>query len=376
MNETLKNKVGFGRRGIIVTVVVVVIVAVLAIFVVLQATKKEPIKIGAIVSLSGPAAALVDLRDGLLLAVDEVNSWGGINSRKIELIVEDSKSNPEEGKKAFSRIEADHRPLLYVATISSVSIALAPLAEENKVVLAGLVVATPRLTKQNQWCFKYYSSAHDIVQSTLYILRHLKVRRLGVLYQDDEFGVNIFKLFREEFKRTGGTIISESFKVQPLDIKGKIIKLKDTEAIYIVAFSKPTKQIIGQLKRINYDGFILGSSSAINLRTTPEANGVYLPAPIIYNPDYPFAKEVKKKYEVRYGKAFNQFAGIGYDFVKLLAGLLEDKEITRESVRNILEGGFIYPGVFGNIDVKRGQRNITFPLHPAQIIDGKVKYLR
>jgi ABC-type branched-subunit amino acid transport system substrate-binding protein len=65
----------------------------------------------------------------------------------MELIIEDSKSNKEEGKKAFNRIEASHHPVLCVSTTSSVSMALAPLAEENNAtngydfikLLAGLV---------------------------------------------------------------------------------------------------------------------------------------------------------------------------------------------------------------------------------------------
>jgi len=53
-----------------------------------------------------------------------------------------------------------------------------------------------------------------------------------------------------------------------------------------------------------------------------------------------------------------------------------DKEVSRESVKNLLEGGFMYHGVFGELDVKPGEHDITFPLHPAQIVDGKLKYLR
>jgi len=59
-----------------------------------------------------------------------------------------------------------------------------------------------------------------------------------------------------------------------------------------------------------------------------------------------------------------------------LSGLLKDKEVSRESVKSLLESGFIYSGVFGSIDVKPGEHDITFPLHPAQIVDGEVKYLQ
>jgi len=150
------------------------------------------------------------------------------------------------------------------------------------------------------------------------------------------------------------------------------------EAIFSVCFPEHSVEIFKQLREVNYKGFVLASSdSAIPLIfNAPEANGVYLPAPIIYNPNFLFAKEVKEKYKAKHNKPFNHFSGNGYDTVKLLAGLLEDKEISRKSVKTLLEDGFIYPGVFGTLDVKPGEHNFVFPLHPAQIVDGTLKYLR
>ncbi|MDY7031654.1 MAG: hypothetical protein SVY10_07060 [Thermodesulfobacteriota bacterium] len=112
------------------------------------------------------------------------------------------------------------------------------------------------------------------------------------------------------------------------------------------------------------------------IKEMPEIAGVYLAAPIIYNPNFLFAKEVHKKYEALYKKPLSHQAAKGYDFMKLLAGLLEDEEVSRENVKRLLEEGFIYPGVFGDLDVKPGEHDISLPLHPAQIIDDKVKYLR
>ena len=70
------------------------------------------------------------------------------------------------------------------------------------------------------------------------------------------------------------------------------------------------------------------------------------------------------------------FAANGYDFLICIAGLLKDKEISRENLRFVLEEGFMYPGVFGVLDIKPGEHEIGFPSHPARIINGKLKYLR
>ncbi len=376
MNKFFKKQAGFGKMGIIIAAIVVV--AVVAIFFVLKAERKETIKIGAIIPFSGPAAHHVDVMDAMFLAADEINSWGGINGRKIEFIIEDSKTNKEEGKKAFNRIEAAYHPVLYISTTGSVSMALAPLAEKNEVVLVGLVVTTPKLTKQRKWVFRYFATVRSEVQPILYILSDLKVKKLGILYQNDEYGTPIYESLEREFKRNGGTVRSEAFNPEKFDYKKQITNLKDMEAIYAVCFAPHLKNVFRQLREENFRGFILGSAGAACSEVTsmPEVNGMYVATPIIYNPNYLFAKEAKEKYEARYNKRFNHQAANGYDLMKLMAGLLEDKEVSRKSVKSVLEEGFIYSGVLGSIDVKPGEHDILFPLYPAQIVDGKLKYLR
>ena len=375
MNDLLKSRARRSRPIIVLCVLLTagVIAAILA----LRPERKEPIKIGAIISLSGAASHLSSVRDGMRLAVDELNSWGGINGRKIELIVADSKTDSREGKRAFSRLESTHRPLLYVSTNSTVSMALAPLAEENKVPLIGLVVSTPELTRQSPWAFRYYSSTPQEVLAILSILNRLKVKRLGILYLNDMFGVPVFNKLKDAFEKAGGTVRGVPFRGKNLDLKSAIAALKETEAVYTVGFVRHLGLALKQLKTENYHGFILGSSGVATLAIwhAPEANGVYTAAPIIYNPGFAFAKEVKEKYEARFEPTFTHQAASGYDVIKLIAGLLEDREISRENVKSLLEGGFIYSGVFGSIDVTPGEHDITFPLHPARIVDGEVEYL-
>ncbi len=375
MKKILKNQAGFSTVAIIIAVVVI---TVLAVFFMLQGKKEEPIKIGAIISLSGPASNLVDVRDGMVLAADEVNSRGGVNGRKIELIIEDSKTNPQEGKEAFNRIEKTHRPIIYISTLSHVSMALSPLSEQNEVVLVGLVVGNPALTRQKKWVFRYYSSAEIEVLPIIYILHELKVRKLGILYSNDEYGTSFFTLLKEEFEKNVGTVKSEAFDIKDFDFREEIGMLRDMKAIYTVGYPKHVREAFRQLKEENYDGFILGPSAATtsSVRKLPAANGVYVAAPIIYNPNYLFAKELAQKYEARYDKPLNHQAANGYDFLKILTGLLEDKEVSRESVRNLLEQGFTYPGVLGYLDVIPGEHDIAYPLYPARILNGKLKYLR
>lgn len=338
---------------------------------------KESIKIGAIIPLTGPAAQHVAVANAIQLAAEEINVSGGINGRKIELIIVDSKTNPENGKKALAQIEAEHHPLLYISTTSLVSMEISPLAEAYNVVLAGLVVSNPEFTKQKEWVFKYYVSSEDETKTIQNILNKQKIERLGILYQNDAFGSSHNKKLKALFEETGGSVTSKPFEAKEPDFKEIIPDIKGNDAIYVAGFVNVVGQALKELRAEKYKGMILSHSGATSLPLSmPELQNVYIAAPIIYNPNYVFARKAKERYETRYKKIFTHQAANGYDFMKLLAGLLEGEDLTRDNIRKLLEGEFSYPGVFGYIEKKQKEHDIPFPLYPARIVEGQIYYLQ
>ena len=336
-----------------------------------------PIKIGAILALTGNSAMLgAGVRDGLQLAVDEVNKRGGVNGSKIELIIEDSKSDPQAGIDAFNRIENGHHPLFYVSQVSSVGVALAPLAEEKRVVLVGVAIAAVDFTRTREWVFRYWPLGQAYIPPLMRILQDLKVKKLGILYQNDEFGKEQQQLLSKEHEGAGGTVASESIETKDMDYRQKIAALKDRDAIYVACSGNLLLNALRQLKETNYQGQILtpAGTAMPNLFGLPELDGIYLASPIIYNPNYLYAKDAGQKFEARYNRALDLWAAVGYDFIKLIGGLFEDKQVSRQAVKDMLAGGFEYSGVFGQVRVKPGEHDLTFPYFPAQIVNGSLKY--
>lgn len=340
---------------------------------------EDTIKIGVILPLTGTGAHSGEaVQDGLRMAVDELNAWGGVGNKKIELIIADGKTDINASKKAFKRIEAEHEPLFYISVFSSISVALAPLAEENKVVLMGLVAVTPKLTRGKNWVFRYYAMAKNQVHPIMAILKRLNAGRLGILYLNDEYGTSIYQLLKEQYEAKGGSVTSVSFENNTLNYEPHVAQLLDREAIYVVGFAQHLKVAIKQIKKENYKGFIIGPAVIGTVKQATESSlteGVYFAAPIIYNTNFRLANRVREKYEARYKKFFTHPAANGYDFLKLIASILEDKKLSRSNVKHLLEQGFTYPGIFGEIQVKPGEHDIGFPLHPAQIVKGKIDFL-
>jgi len=361
--------------------IIIVIVFVAGGFWFFAKHKKEPIVIGAIISVTGPAGPTIEgtgVRDGMLIAIEEINSFGGINGAKIELLIQNAETNPEKGREIFEEMESTIRPLLYISTHSSVSGAVAPLAEENQVVQMATIASDPAITNQKDWVFRYWPTAEYEMPTIISLLDELKIRDLGILYLDDEFGRSVSTLLREEFGKGAKEVEAKSFGIRETDFRAEIREFKDKDAIFAVGFPIHLKPIFRQIHEVGYTGAIFSSLAAADatFHGLEEANGVYITAPIIYKQNFVFTKDLKEKYMTRFDGLFTHYVAVGYDLVKLLASLLEDEELSRENVRKLLEEGFVHPGILGTVNIEKGEHDIPFPLYPAQIIDGGLKYYR
>jgi len=350
--------------------------ALIALAAFVSCTHQNAIKIGVISPLSGTGAVYADLRDGIQLAADEVNARGGVNKKKFELIIEDNHGKADEAVAAFSKIESVDHPLFFVSALSSLSIPVAPLAAREKVILFALVTASPEITVGNKWVYRFYSGAKQEVDAVSTIIRNLHVKRLGVLYIDDSYGKPVYELAKQSFARFSDTIIGVPFDTKTTDFRPQITKLKENSAIYVIALAAHYPLILSQLKEMGYAGNIIcGTGASLPSVTDLEtAQGAYVATSIIYNPSYMFARNARLKFEDRFKRPFTQYAANGYDLIKLVAGLIENHEASRESLKVLLEGGLMYSGVFGSLSLRPGEQNIDFPLFPGRIVNKSISY--
>lgn len=341
-------------------------------------SEPEPIKIGAIVPLSGELRNPGELgRDGIILAVEDINKRGGLAGRVIELIIEDSKSDPEEARQAFTRLEKEHQPLFYISIFIEISDAVSELAQDNEVVLLAVVTGLEG-GAGGEWVFQY-PSLSAFTQSTksplATLLGELNVSSLGLIYVNDLFGESQLELVEEVFD---GNVRAIAIEQNEFIFGRQIQELLDTDALYFAILPSQAGAILPQLKQAGYQGKIISSFAAAlpHIYTLPSAEGIYMLAPIIYSPDFLFVREFKSSFESRFNKPFNAAAAITYDAIKIFADLMEDEDITRASVRRVLDQGFTYFGVFGEVNSSPGARDVAFRLYPAQVVDGKLKYLK
>jgi len=343
-------------------------------------SSNDPIKIGAILPLSGSASRHAAIAEGIELAIDEINHYGGINGHPLEMMLLDNETHPETAKRAFAELETDYRPHIYISSTSFISLTLAPLAEKASVAFTGLIAASPKLTVNRDWIFRYYPSISEVTRPILNILEDNGIKQLGVIHLNDSIGNALYTKLKNRFEATGGEIFSQSFDVtaENNNFSKQVAALSHLQAIYIVGYEGHTAAALKELYRVGYKGLKLSGSGAANLpRNSPELDEVYIAVPNIYDSHNIRVERVGKRYQSRFRKTFNFPAALGYDFVIMLNTLIQHQQvITRESIQQALAGQISHSGIFGNINKSAGVHDIAFPMFKSQVINGRLVLLQ
>lgn len=357
--------------------VVVVSTILLAAYFQGSFTAEETVKIGVIAPLTGPSSHLADIVDGMNLAADKLNRWGGLNGARIEVVVRDSGSDPEVSAALFENLERTEHPLIYISAACSCTTPLLPLAEQYEVPLVGIATANVVGFEGTDWSFRYYPGTDKEIVPALSIMESLNVTTLGIMRSDNAMGVEIAENLSLAFEAAGGTAEIVDYCCQDVDIASKVTLLADNQAIYVAGDFKAAKVGLLAVREANYTGHVFAASPASSPEITsmPEAEGLYVSAPVIYNPNYLPAQDMAEEFEQAFGRNMTHYAVSGYDVVNLIYGLMKDKDLTRDVMREQLHGGFSYASVLGPVFVAPGSHDIQYDLLRAQVLEGRLWYL-
>ena len=136
---------------------------------------KEPIKIGAVLAVTGPASWLgqPEKNTGLMI-VEEINKAGGINGRMIELIVEDDEGNETKAVNAVNKlILKDNVVAIFGPSTTGPSLAVVPIAERHKIPLISCAAAAAITEPIKKYVFKTPQKDSD---AAIMILDHIKAK--------------------------------------------------------------------------------------------------------------------------------------------------------------------------------------------------------
>jgi branched-chain amino acid transport system substrate-binding protein len=287
-------------------------------------TKKNEIRIGVVLPLSGDVASYgKDCLDGIQYAVDEYNTTA---SKKVRLIVEDSQGQPKIAVTVLQKMIAQKINIVIGDLMSNTTLAMAPIADKNHVLLFSPGASNPKLSGISKYVFRNYTS--DNFEGSLtaeYFLKN-NIKRTAILYPNNDYGVGLKDVFSSTYKKSGGKIIfSEGYNEDNSDFRLLITKINQLkpEVLYIPGYYKSIGLISKQIKDM---GFKINLFSNVGVEDKKlfeiagdSANGLVYTAPDIdFNSSKPIVSSFVKGFSSRFKKEVGFPSAHGYDTASIL----------------------------------------------------------
>jgi branched-chain amino acid transport system substrate-binding protein len=328
--------------------------------------------------VTGPGSALGELiQRGLELGVEDVNAeW---EDRRLEMILEDSQTEPSEGVSAFRKLVNVNGVNVSLVAFSAVCNAVAPVAEESQVLMTGMTTSMPGLPEGRDYVIRLFPNV-EMLAGTIADYSKERFSRMAVMYTEDEYGRNTFQTFRDRFQGEGREVVfAESFRPSAEDFRSTVTKMlqSDPDAIYLPGYGSGYIALINQIRERNKEVPILGDSPLSNppvYRAAGDAvNGVIVPAtPMDAGvAKTPQQKEFLKSYRKEYGENPSINILINYDFVQILADAVEATDGSSEAIRNYFINQSPHQGLVGTIRYDSTGES-TVQVRPMRIQGGEI----
>jgi branched-chain amino acid transport system substrate-binding protein len=374
--RTLKKRRPKRKTMTIVASVAVAALALSAVWI-LSGISEPRVTIVAILPLTGASSYLIEIEDAMSITVEELNRWGGINGKRIRLVVEDCGSDPELAVERLVEAEEKYHPLAVVTATRGAAASMAEVAEANGIVLISVGATAENLTEGKDWVFRYYVSPTAEVDNALQILESLNVSSLGILHLDDAYGEPVMSSLTEGFETSGGTVESYGFTANRTEFSEAVASVADNDAVFVVALRHQFQAVFGELNSSGYAGPVVCAveASIPEMWGLPEAQGSFVSAPIMYISGATIDAKFVTEFEERYGEPLTHQGAIGSDVLTLIWGLLSDQEVSRENLRALLNAGFVHSGLAGVVTPEPDDHNIDISVFPAVIEGGGLRYL-
>lgn len=355
---------------------------------------KDPIKVGAIFSLTGPNSPLgVPEKQAVELLVKEINGAGGVDGRPLEVIFEDDKSDNTEAVKAIKKLASKEKVVAVLGSSGSgPSLGMAEYAAAEKLPLISMAAAD-QIT--NPVRAGIYKTPHTDVHGTKRIFKYLKekgITKIATLNDSNPYGSGWTTQLQKYAAEYGITIVAEEkYGTKDPSMSSQLTKIKGTDAqALIVAGTNPgPATIVKEAKQLNFTIPIISSHGSANSKFLElvgnAGEGVLMVAGKLLIPDQVAADDpqsaIIKKFVDGYQAAYNTqpdgFAGYGYDGLNLLVEGLKQAGGDVTKLGEVL-GKVNYVGVTGEFKFTAEDHNglTEDSMIMVEVKDGKFQLVK
>jgi branched-chain amino acid transport system substrate-binding protein len=339
--------------------------AALALSLGASAHAQEPIKIGSVLSVTGPGAFLGDPElKTLNLYIGRINAAGGVLGRKLELYNYDDGTDASKANGFAKRlIEEDKVDILIGGTTTGSTMAMVPVVEKAEIPFISLAGAVVIIEPVKKWVFKTPHTDRMAAEKVFEDMKKRGLTKVGLLSENSGFGQSGKKETLAVAGKYGIQIVAdEMYGPKDADVTTQLTKIKNTagvQALLVFGFGQGPAVVtknIGQLGITlpHYESHGVASEEYIKL-SGKAAEGVRLPAAALLvakalpnnDPQKPIVVGYEKAYKDRYKQDVSTFGGHAIDGLMIAVNAIKQAKSTdKAKVRDAIEQtkGFIGTG--------------------------------
>jgi branched-chain amino acid transport system substrate-binding protein len=210
-------------------------------------------------------------------AVAEINKAGGVNGKKLEMIVLDTQADPQLGIQMVNRLASVEKVPVFVTAWSGVVKAVAPIANDNKVVELSIGANSPDVAKLGDYVYTTFPLADvDITAVAKYAISSMGKKKAAVVYINNESGVVSAEVYKKTFAAAGGQVVAyEAYDPKATDFTGVLLKVRtaNPDMIHLQGLVSDTPQVIAQMRQLGLAQPISSYSVAYNPKLIAQLGG-------------------------------------------------------------------------------------------------------
>lgn len=344
-------------------------IALLSLTPLAAAPRDNPIKIGALFSVTGPAAFLgaPEAKTAQMVA-DKINAAGGVEGRKVQLLIKDTAGSPEKAVSLARQLIEEERVLAIIGpSTSGETMQIKNLCEENQTLLISCAAAEVIINPVAKYVFK---TAQNDSAAIAWIYRHMKeknISRIAILTGNDGFGVAGKKQLEDAAKTAGLQIVAnEVYDRQATDLTDILTKVKSVAGVQAVVNWSivPAQSIVAKnMRQIGLNIPLYQSHGFGNRRYVEQAGvaaeGILFPASRLLvahelpdsHPQKAVLTAYLKEYEAQFKEEASAFGGYAHDALLIVVeGVRQAKSAEPAKVREAIEKMKNFVGVTGTFN--------------------------
>jgi branched-chain amino acid transport system substrate-binding protein len=339
------------------------------------------IKIGVMLPLTGEGSQWGnDAKNAIELAVEEISKKN--TKYKYKFIYENDETDTKKAVTVFNKlVDIDNVKYCMVDMISSNVLAIAPIANEKKVIIISPGASNPKITDAGDYVFRNWPS--DALQGEVdanVASESLKWLKIAILKINNDYGAGLSDAFTKNLSATSKVVANESYDKGTQDFRTQLLKIKESnpDGIYVLAYPEELPLIFKQAKELSLNKTFLGTETFESQQLIDSvgviADGAIYTFPQAPNSANKVATDFRKSYLTKFEKPWGTPGDAAYDAVYMMVNAIEANGDSTEKVKKQLYGIKNFEGASGVITIdKNGDAVKTFEL---KIIKGGqfVKY--